>query len=109
MVALAVVGSGLDMIPAPILAAAGICEPVREGSDADDTEDERDEAPDDANDPTWLLVQMATRGEKRHDSRSQPAEFPRGWLLESERTPQNQTPSCLTQVSLPIRLCRFTC
>jgi hypothetical protein len=110
MVALAVVGSGLDMIPSPILAAAGICEPVGEGSNPADAENERDEAPDDdSSDPTWPLVQMAARGEKRQDERIQPAQFPRGWSLESERTPRNQTPSCLARVSLPIRLCRFTC
>lgn len=109
MVALAVVGLGLDAIPTPILAAAGICEPVAEGSNAADTENERDEAPDDSRDLTWSLVQFATRADKRHVDLGQPAGFTHGWSLQSERTPRNQTPSSLSRVALPIRLCRFTC
>lgn len=108
VIALAVIGSGLDVVSVPLLVSAGFCSPMGEELDATDSEGERDQAPDDLNDLTWSLVQIASRAEKRRHPQH-PPEF----LPVSKRGSQGmanlQTTPRPTALPTSIRLCRFMC
>ncbi len=79
MVALAIIGAGLEGFSVPLLAAVGTGPSLSEEFDGADTEGERDEAPEDLNELTWCLVSFASRGEKRDGLRAR--------LLSSSRFP----------------------
>ncbi|WP_254053864.1 hypothetical protein [Singulisphaera sp. GP187] len=108
MVAFAVIGSGLDVVPVPILAAVGFCTPLCEELDATDCEGERDEAPDDLNDLTWSLVPIASRSDQRWLHPEAPGFLQASWP-GSGGTTHLQTTPLATAVPTSIRLCRFMC
>src|SRR6266404_1395270 len=64
VVALAILGTGADALPIPVLAATGLCDADVEGPYAPSREDERDETPDDASDLAWPLVRIVARSSR---------------------------------------------
>jgi hypothetical protein len=109
MVALAVIGAGFDLIPAPVLALAGICECAVEETDDTDAENERDSRSDDPNNLSWALIQLAAPGEKRRSGPNPPIDLPRSSHANSSRLRLEYAHSSGSPIALPIQLCRFTC
>src|SRR4051794_2476255 len=61
LVALAILGTGVDALPIPFFASAGLRDPESEGPYSPSREDERDETPDDACDLAWPLLRVVAR------------------------------------------------
>ncbi|WP_406695271.1 hypothetical protein V5E97_29975 [Singulisphaera sp. Ch08] len=108
LIALAALGSGLEVVPVPILAAAGFFAPACEELDATDSEGERDETPDDLKDSNWFLIQLASRRDQR-SRRVLPPVYARASWLGSKGTSHLLPTPWGIEVPLSVRLCRFMC
>lgn len=109
MVAFAIAGAGLDLIPTPLLASSGWAEFAVEPDEAD-AENERDARPDDATDLDWALVQLSAAGVNRRNSARGVSDLllasPR---LRSGRAAPRWIDAPARPVSLPVQFCRLLC
>lgn len=111
VVALAILGTGADTLPIPLLTSMRLCEPEGEAPYAPSREDERDETPDDASDLAWPLLRFVARSSRR-DRLPLPHSATRALEpLAAGTSPLHRRPHGhnARAVPLPITLCRLTC